>query len=50
MMFEVHNMVSRYDVCYKKYMDLSSRLISGTKSEDIEPIKRTKRNESQKIK
>ena len=46
--FEVHYMVSRYDVCLEEYMDLSPRLISGTKSEHIEPMRRTKRSERKK--
>ena len=50
MTFEVHCMVSRYDVCLEEYMDLSLRLISGTKSEHIEPMRRAKRSESQKEK
>ena len=32
--FEVHYMVSRYDVCLEKYMDLLVRLKIGTTSED----------------
>ena len=31
--FEVHYMGFRYDVYLEEYMDLSPRLISGTKSE-----------------
>ena len=46
--FEVHHTVSRYNVCLEKYMDLSLRLRIGTTSEDIEPIRRTRRSESQK--
>ena len=46
--FEVNCTVSRYDVCLEEYMDLSMRLISGTKSEYAEPMKRAKRSESQK--
>ena len=42
-------MVSRYDVCLEKYMDLSLRLRSGTTLEDTKPMRRTKRSESQKI-
>ena len=48
--FEVHYTVSRYNVCLEEYMDLSPRLISGTKLEHIEPIRRAKRSESQKKK
>ena len=48
--FEVHCTVSRYDVCLEEYMDLSVRLISGTKSKYIEPMRRAKRSESQKNK
>ena len=46
--FEVHYMIFRYNVCIEEYMDLSLRLISGTKLEHIEPMRRTKRNESKK--
>ena len=42
-------MVFRYNVCLEEYMDLSARLINGTKSKDIEPMKRTKRSGSKKI-
>ena len=48
MIFEVHYMVFRYDVCLEEYMDLSPRLISGTKSKYTEPMRRTKRSESLK--
>ena len=34
--FEVHYIVSRYNVCLEKYMNLSLRLRSGTKTEDID--------------
>ena len=37
MIFEVHYVVLRYDVCHEKYMDLSLRSISGTTSEDTKP-------------
>ena len=40
--FEVHHMAFRYDVCPQEYMDLSPRLVSRTTSEAIEPMKRTK--------
>ena len=46
--FEVHYMVFRYNVCLEEYMDLSLRLINGIKLEYIEPMRRTKRSESQK--
>ena len=46
--FEVHYRVSRYDVCFEEYMGLSLRLISGTKSEYTEPMRRAKRSESKK--
>ena len=46
--FEVHHMISRYDVYVEKNMDLSLRLRSGTTSEDIEPMRRTRRSGSQK--
>ena len=48
--FEVHSMVFRYYVCLEEYMDLSLRLIHDTKSKHIEPIRKTKRNESEKKK
>ena len=48
--FEVHYMVFRYDVCLEEYMDLSPRLISGTKLEHTELMRRTKRSESKKKK
>ena len=41
MIFEVHYVVFRYNVCLEEYMDLSSKLISDTKSEHIEPMRRT---------
>ena len=46
--FEVHYIVSKYDVCLAEYMDLSPRLISGTKSEHIEAMRKAKRSESKK--
>ena len=42
----MHYIVFKYDVCLKEYMDLSPRLISGTKSEHIKPMRRAKRSES----
>ena len=48
MIFEVHHMVFRYDVCLEKYMDLSVRLKNGTTSEDTKPMRRTRRSGSQK--
>ena len=45
--FEVHHVVSRYNVCLEKYMDLLVRLNSGTTSEDTKPMRRTKRSGSQ---
>ena len=48
MIFEMHYTVFRYNVCLEEYMDLSSRLINGTKSKHIEPMRGTKRNESKK--
>ena len=50
MILEVHYMVSQYNVCFEEYMDLSARLISGTKLKHTKPMKRTKRSESQKEK
>ena len=46
--FEVHHTVSKYNVYLEKYMDLSLRLRSGTTSEDIEPMRRTRRSGSKK--
>ena len=46
--FEVYYTIFRYDVYLKEYMDLPLRLISGTKSEHIEPMRRTKKSESKK--
>ena len=46
--FEVHYMIFRYNVCLEKYMDLSWRLISGTRLEHTEPMRRRKRSESKK--
>ena len=45
--FEVHHTVSRYNVCLEKYMDLSLRLSNGTTSEDIKPMKKTRKSGSQ---
>ena len=45
--FEVHYMVFRYNVYFEEYMDLSLRLISGTKSKDTEPMRRIERSGSQ---
>ena len=42
MIFEVHYIVFRYDICIEEYMDLSLRLRGGTTSEDIEPMRRTR--------
>ena len=44
--FEVHYMFFRYNVCFEEYMDLSPSLISGTKLEHTEPMRKTKSNES----
>ena len=48
MIFEVHYMIFRYNVCLEEYMDLSPRLISGTKSKYTKPMRRTKKSESKK--
>ena len=48
MIFEVHYMAFRYDICLEEYMNLSSRLISGTKSKHTKPMKRTKKSKSKK--
>ena len=46
--FEVHYSILRYNVYIEEYMDLSLRLISGTKSKDTQPMRRIERNGSQK--
>ena len=46
--FEVHYTIFRYDICLEEYMDLSPRLISGTKLEHTECVRRTKKSESKK--
>ena len=46
--FEVHYTVFRYDICLEEYMNLSLRLLSGTKSKHVEPMRRTKRSMSKK--
>ena len=46
--FEVHYIVFRYDVCLEEYMDLSLELRSGTTSEDTKPMRRTRRSGSKK--
>ena len=46
--FEMHYVVFRYNVCLEEYMDLSVRLRSGTTSKDTKPMRRTKRSGSQK--
>ena len=38
-------MVFRCDVYFEDYMDLLPRLVSGTTSKDIEPMKRIERRE-----
>ena len=48
--FEVHCTVSRYVVCLEEYMDLSLRLISNTKLEHSEPMRRAKRSARNKTK
>ena len=50
MIFEVHYTIFRYDVCLEEYMDLSWRLISGTKSKHTKPKRMTKKNQSHKKK
>ena len=45
--FKVHYTIFRYNVCLEEYMDLSSRLRCGTTSEDIKPMRRTRRSGSQ---
>ena len=48
MIFEVHCMVFRYMFALKNTWDLSPRSISGTTSEDTEPMRRTKRSGREK--
>ena len=48
--FEVHYMVFRDNVCLEEYMNLSPRLVNGTKIEDTKSMRRTKRSGSQKKK
>ena len=48
--FEVHHMVIRHNVCSKEYMDLPLRLVSGTTSGDTKSMRRRERSESQKKK
>ena len=48
MIFEIHYIIFRYNVCLEKYMDLSPRLKSGTTSKDTKPMRRTKRSGSKK--
>ena len=47
MIFEIHYMVFRYNVCLEDNMDLSLRLRSGTTSKDTKPMRRTENNGSQ---
>ena len=46
--FEVHYIVCRYNVCLEEYMDLSLGLINGTKSKHTKPMRRAKRSENKK--
>ena len=46
--FEVHYMVFRYNVCFEKYMNLSPRLRSGTTLEDTKSMRKTRRSGSKK--
>ena len=46
--FEVHYIIFRYDVCLEEYMDLSPRLRSGTTLEDTKLMRRIGRSESKK--
>ena len=48
MIFEVHHTIFRYDVCSEEYMDLILSLVSGTKSTNTEPMKRTERRGGKK--
>ena len=42
--FEVHYIIFSYNVCPKENMNLLSRLVNGTRLEDIESEKKTKRS------
>ena len=42
LIFKVHYMVFRYNVCFEECMDLSPRSINGTPSKDIKPMRKTK--------
>ena len=48
MIFEVHHIVFRYNVCPEEYMDLPLRLVSDIASKDIEPMRRMKKRGNQK--
>ena len=47
--FEMDYMIFRYKICLEEYMDLSLRLKTDTKFEDIEPMERTKIGSKKKI-
>ena len=46
--FKVHQMIFRYDVCLEEYMDLLLMSVSGTTSKDTKPMQRIERSRSQK--
>ena len=46
--FEVHYTIFRYNVFLEEYMNLSPRLISGTKSKDTKPMRRIEKSGSLK--
>ena len=46
MIFEVHHMVFKYNVCLKEYIDLLLRLVNGNILKDIEPLRRIGKNKS----
>ena len=55
--FEMQCMIFRYNVCLEEYMDLSPRLISGTKSEHTQilfwtdvPIVSYKKDKEERVK
>ena len=48
MIFEVDHIALRHDVCPEKYVDLLPRLVSGTTSKAIEPMKKIEKRGSKK--
>ena len=48
MIFKVHHVVFRYDICPKEYTYLLLRLVRGTISKDLEPMKRIEKRRVEK--